>query len=591
MGASPDIDVDPEGNQTLVRVDPQTAVSTRSANEGFEEETLFRNAHALPPPSGDPRDLNSIFRRSYALRGCIDAMVANIATPGFSLQPRVNLENEEALAQLREAVNISAALGEPSFVADGLIEAELEGRGLKPNDVAAFAADFEVSDATFEKIVARLRKIQRIDEFRLRAFFQTSTPGSNWLAVRKGREVDLHVHGYSFIEVILDHTTGTPVQLRQLESWTMRLLQEKLAPTEIDMTYHVSPASMAVKKQMVRFRLYAQKNEITGGLTYYKDILDPQMYSNCSGVAYDSLEALLAAEAAKEPNVRPANALIHFKTYDPESPYGAPVWWSTLSCIIGLQGAEKVNERYFDNKTIPAGILAITNGDVNAKEIKAIKRKWQDEVKGVDKFHNIMTLHVEGTKQPLSNGTVPQARVEFIALANASHSDGQFLEYANHCTDVIGIVFRLGRPVRGDMRDLNRATARTAVQLAEKQVFQPARSEFDLIINTLLLPLLGIYNVVYRSNTPDLTDSEELGKLLETVAKGGSMTVNESREIVSLITGQELRHIDKEWADHPMRMILSGYSSDEEGKPVPIVPDAEPVPPAKNQRGGEQTKS
>jgi PBSX family phage portal protein len=571
-GERGEIDIDPQGRTTRVDESARTPLSTAFSNEVFEEETLFSRVHALPPPSGNPRDLNTIFRQSYPLRVCVEAMRTNIATHGYSVEPCVDLENPDHVDDYRDAINLAFEMGEDRFVREGLVERAASEQDVMPDDVADYASDFEISEEGFAAAQKRLRRRQKADEFRLRAFLASAFPQTSYHRARDEMTADYEIHGYAFWEVVLS-TDGkqTPLQVVHVPSWTMRLMPEDKQSHATKVVYPMSPAVLGKKVISTRYRLYAQKDEISGRLVYYKALGDDRIYSARSGTKYDSIDKMLEAEKAKWPNVRAANAMIHFFQYDPESPYGSPRWWGALSNIVGTKGAEYVNERFFDNKAIPAGLITITDGQANKQDMEALKKDWRAEVSGVENFHNLMFLQVDGMANPMAAQAGRGAQVKFVPLSNASPTDGQFQNYLNRNQDVVGTTFRLGRPVRGDMRDLNRATARVSVQLAEKQVFQPDRARYDEIVNTRLLPALGIYNVKVRSNPPDMTDPEEILNLLDISNKGGIFTTEESRTIASMLTGEDYRKVEGEWGKMPLRLLLGGFRVDETGKVVPIA--------------------
>ena len=83
----------------------------------------------------------------------------------------------------------------------------------------------------------------------------------------------------------------------------------------------------------------------------------------------------------------------------------------------------------------------------------------------------------------------------------------------------------------GKTEDLNRATAQESERLAEKWVFNPEREEMDNDINKIIMSQ-GFRFWEYKSNTPNVTNDEDLVELLKGAERSGGLTPNISRSIL-----------------------------------------------------------
>jgi len=91
---------------------------------------------------------------------------------------------------------------------------------------------------------------------------------------------------------------------------------------------------------------------------------------------------------------------------------------------------------------------------------------------------------------------------------NSSTTDSMFQKYDEACGEHIRKSFRLPKMLIGDSSDFNRATAQTAIQSAENQVFQPERFTFDEMINTTIIKALGAKRYKLRSLNMTISDPE-----------------------------------------------------------------------------------
>lgn len=104
-------------------------------------------------------------------------------------------------------------------------------------------------------------------------------------------------------------------------------------------------------------------------------------------------------------------------------------------------------------------------------------------------------------------------------------------------------------------------TSEAAIRLAEQQVYQPERNEFDWRINHEILPQLGIRFWKFVSRGPDMTDPQELAKMLDGTAEGGMLTFAELRRIAEKVYGITLPVLSHWTNNIPMRVFRSHQES------------------------------
>ena len=104
----------------------------------------------------------------------------------------------------------------------------------------------------------------------------------------------------------------------------------------------------------------------------------------------------------------------------------------------------------------------------------------------------------------------------------------------------------------GYTTDFNRATAQTAVETTEKQVFIPIRQELAWIINRKLLADYRLNYVEVGFRAPDVTNPEDQAKILTIVERAGGMTPNEAHRLMGTIAGETAEDFNGEWAETPL---------------------------------------
>lgn len=104
----------------------------------------------------------------------------------------------------------------------------------------------------------------------------------------------------------------------------------------------------------------------------------------------------------------------------------------------------------------------------------------------------------------------------------------------------------------GYTTDFNRATAQTAMEVTEKQVFQPERKSLAWVINNKLLNGYQFKYVEVFFREPDISNPDDLVKILNVANNAGGLTPNMAREIVFNATGKTAEPYPEEWGDVPL---------------------------------------
>ena len=228
---------------------------------------------------------------------------------------------------------------------------------------------------------------------------------------------------------------------------------------------------------------------------------------------------------------------MHFKIHSSRSVYGLPKWIGVLFEIFGSRGSSEINYTTILNNSIPS-LLFLVSG--NAMLTEGTIKRMEDFASSVLKRTNNRSKFLVIEAEPAMEGqpNSGNAKIDVKPLKDQQHNDMLFQQYDKNNAEKIRNAFRIPGIFVGKTDDLNRATAEESRKLAEEQIFAPERREIDRKITQLFLDM-GHQFWSYRSFSPNITNDEDLIRLLSAVEKTGAMTPNDARRIVADIQNEE----------------------------------------------------
>ena len=490
---------------------------------GEVEEGMFRSAGALKPPY-DPKFCNKLYEQT-ALRTSIEAIAVNVDGFGHRFEAIVDLEHEAGRDKVED--EIERVTGE------------------------------EADESTVDARVQEIRKQQRREKSICDRFFGSCVEDHSFSWLRGRMRTEKEACGNAFWEVLRNGAGGIARFVRA-PSTTVRLMPiSKLPPIEATEKVRESEFAFGEFTVLRRFRLYVQiPDDGTSKKVYFKQFGDPRIISRATGAAYANGKA---ASRAEEDFVA-ANEMIHFAVDSLSSPYGIPRWSGALLAALGTRASEEVNYMFFDNKAIPPMAVLVNGGRLSKGSVDRLEAKIES-VKGRKGFHKILILEAVGSRQSSEAGSGQRPQIEFVPLFKEAMKDALFQQYEEKNSDKLGGAYRVPRLLRGDTRDINRATAWAALRLAEDQVFQPERAEFDAWVNRVVLPELGVACVKFVSQSPVTRDPETMGNLASSMVEKGILIPNEGRVLAGEVFNQSFEPLDAEWAKVPFQFTLAGIQT------------------------------
>jgi capsid portal protein len=288
-------------------------------------------------------------------------------------------------------------------------------------------------------------------------------------------------------------------------------------------------------------------------VVWFKEFGDPRVISRSTGEVYTDE----ASMREKEPNAKPATEILHFKIHSVrDSAYGIPRFAPAMPAVLGSRENEEVNLAYFENKSVPPLALLVNGGRLGKSAMTKLEDFFEENLKGKKNFHRILILEAEPSKG-LGNGPSAVPKIAFERLRDQQQQDALFQVYDERNEAKVGSQYRMPRILRGDDRNINRATVFGSIRLAEDQVFEPERNDFDAIVNVKLLSALGIRFWRFRSNAPVTRDPEILGAIVSDMVRFGILTPAEARELAKDIFSKDFATIDAQWMHQPLMLTLA----------------------------------
>ncbi len=378
----------------------------------------------------------------------------------------------------------------------------------------------------------------------LEGFLSTTNPDTSFDETRARFRRDLETTGNAFLECARD-SQGRVVMMNHIPAHSMRLTNKE--PIPVAVTVEVPDGELGTYrsvKMTKNFRRYVQRS---GSKTvYFKEFGDPRTINPEKGVEDNTIGF-----------EQGATEVIHVSLYAPGSPYGLPRWINQLPSILGSRQAELTNLDFFRENAIPALAVLVSGGRLTSTALEEIENHLS-AARGRQSMNRVVVMEAIGDNNAQDDrGSIPPPRLEIKPLAGERQKDGFFLEYGRDCDKKIRSSFRLPPIFVGQSEDYSHATAKASYEVAESQVFGPARRMTDDVFNNNILRSYKPRYWEVRSNPPKITDPEEVIKALEAFDRMGALTPNQVIDMANEYFDLELPRIEDEWGNFPFSIVSS----------------------------------
>lgn len=342
-------------------------------------------------------------------------------------------------------------------------------------------------------------------------------------------------YGIAYLEVIRN-TAGEVSELAFVEE-TPSISRSILGDDIIKTEYNYKGTSIQRNSRFVKYR-----QQLNGKTVYFKEFGDPRNMDSRNGEYVDDISD----------GVTLANELLAFPIGT--DPYGEVRWIGQILGIDGAREASELNYRYFkDGRHTPLAI--IVRGGSLSKDSEENLKRYADSIKGKEGQHAFLLLELEDTDDSAGFDSENKPDVELKDLSPMLQKDELFGNYLKDSRKSVQSAFRLPDIYVGYTADFNRATAQTAMEITERQVFQPERESLEFIINNRLLNGFGFKYVELYFEKPDISNPDDLQKILTVTERAGGLTPNKAKEIAMNAMGEISEDYTEAWGNVPLALL------------------------------------
>lgn len=330
-------------------------------------------------------------------------------------------------------------------------------------------------------------------------------------------------------------------------------LQFIIDTPSVDMTYPLEPyvdteyyyKGEAIKRRK-KFRKFRQT--VAGKTVYFKEFGDPRTMNKLDGT-------YLGEEDEEIEYDNQANEILDFKIGS--AAYGEVRWIGQVLTVDGNRRAEVLNNNYFrQGRHTP--LMIIVKGGTLSDESFSKLQVYMNEIMGESGQHSFMVLETDTNEITTGMSDEKQPEIEIKDLAGILQKDELFQEYLENGRKKNQSSFLLPDLYTGYTKDFNRATAQAAMEVTEKQVFQPERTSLAWIINNKILNGYQFKYVEISFEEPDITNPDDIQKILNITERAGGITPNIAKGLTYKTLGKEgPEDYDGDWGDIPLQYLKS----------------------------------
>lgn len=352
---------------------------------------------------------------------------------------------------------------------------------------------------------------------------------------------DRETYGIAYCEVIRSRE-GKVTQLEFIIDTPSMDMTYPLEPY-VDTEYFYRGQSYFRKKKFRKFR-----QQVAGKTVYFKEFGDPRMMDKRDGSYWNQGEKEIPIDSQ-------ANEILEFRIGS--LPYGEVRWIGQVLTVDGSRRAEVLNNNYFRQGRHTPLLIMIKGGTLKEESFQKLQQ-YMDDIKGESGQHAFMVLEMENDETSVDFADTPPPDIEVKDLASILQKDELFQGYQENARKKTQSAFLLPDLYVGYTTDFNRATAQTAMEVTEKQVFQPERVSLASIINHKLLNGYGFQYVEAYFEEPDITNPDDISKILNVTERAGGLTPNIAKGLTYQVLGKSgAEDYDGAWGDIPLQYMKS----------------------------------
>ncbi|MCC8157475.1 MAG: phage portal protein [Oscillospiraceae bacterium] len=303
-------------------------------------------------------------------------------------------------------------------------------------------------------------------------------------------------------------------------------------------------------KETERKKKYCKYRQQIGGQTvYFKEFGDPRIMDKRDGQYLNDGETLELQYQANE--------LLEFAIGT--KPYGEVRWMGQVLGVDGSRRAESLNNNYFINGRHTPLMIMIENGTLSDESYEKLQH-YMNDIRGEAGQHAFIVLETESTDSRTDFDSADKPTVQIKDLASILQKDELFQEYLDNNRRRAQSAFQLPDLYVGYTTDFNRATAQTAQEVTEEQVFQPERRSLAWAINNRLLNGYNLRYVEAYFLEPNISNPDDMYKMLTVLNNAGGLTMNKAKDLLYNLYGEVSEDYPEDWGNLPLSMASKQQS-------------------------------
>lgn len=342
------------------------------------------------------------------------------------------------------------------------------------------------------------------------------------------------IYGIAYLEVIRN-VAGDVIQIEFIKD-TPSMAKTKQLDPYVETVYYHKGQEIQRKKKFCKYR-----QEIGGKTVYFREFGDPRIMDRRSGAYLEEGETLELDYQANE--------IIDFPIGT--DPYGEVRWIGQVLGVDGSRRAEALNNNYFINGRHTPLAIVINGGTLTDDSYDKL-REYMDDIRGESGQHAFLLLETQNMEERTDFEDTKKPDIELKDLASILQKDELFQDYLDNNRRKVQSSFQLPDLYVGYTTDFNRATAQTAQEVTEEQVFQPERKSLAWAINNRLLNGYQFKYVEAYFLEPDISNPDDLYKMLTVCNNAGGLTPNDARKIIFNAYGETSEDYPEEWGNIPI---------------------------------------
>lgn len=291
-----------------------------------------------------------------------------------------------------------------------------------------------------------------------------------------------------------------------------------------------------IEKRPKCFCKYRQQHN--GKTVYFKEIGDPRIMDKRNGEYGEGV-----------PIQYQANEIIEFAIGT--ETYGEVRWIGQILGVDGSRNAESLNNSYFEEGRHTPLMIMVKNGTLTDESFEKLQG-YMNGIKGESGQHAFVVLEAANLDSGTSMDPESRPEVELHNMASILQKDELFQEYLSNHRRKVQSAFQLPDIYVGYTTDFNRATALSAQEITEQQVFQPERQSLAWVINNKLLDGYNFKHVEVYFSGPEVSNVDDMAKILNIAERAGGLTPNKAKELAYKTLGGKAEDYPDDWGNVPL---------------------------------------